>query len=161
MRKMTEDQSGYLHYTKPVFKKSKEVVKLNFRILHQILIIFLSVAVLATFSLPAFARDLTAKEKEVIKKAVQEKLSDPESARFKWLSVSDAESRKSTGITYCGIVNAKNRFGGYVGDTLYYGLLVRLHDNSSPSFQVLVLGDEDFMAYVASEMCKKKGYVLP
>lgn len=65
----------------------------------------------------AMARDtLTAKERETIEKAVKRELLDPESARFKWMRLPPGTSTKSSSITYCGLVNSKNSYGGYVGD---------------------------------------------
>ncbi len=48
--------------------------------------------------------------------AVRAVLADPESACFSRLFV----SRQSGLPVVCGMVNAKNRFGGYVGDRPFY-----------------------------------------
>ncbi len=54
-------------------------------------------------------RDLKDAEKTAISKAITDQLKDPESARFKWIKmVGDS-------IYYCGLVNAKNSYGGYTG----------------------------------------------
>jgi hypothetical protein len=48
--------------------------------------------------------------------AVKARLKDPESARFgeQWVGGKD-------GTVFCGKVNAKNGFGGYTGEELYFG----------------------------------------
>jgi hypothetical protein len=57
---------------------------------------------------PAVHR-ITAAEKAAIATAVANELRDPESARFRWLPNMSINGR------YCGLVNGKNGFGGYVG----------------------------------------------
>lgn len=51
---------------------------------------------------------------QVAKNAVKRLLNDPDSAKF-----SNIQPGKATG-DYCGFVNAKNRMGGYVGDTPFF-----------------------------------------
>lgn len=45
--------------------------------------------------------------------AVKAKLTDPDSAKFR-------DIRKIGDKSYCGWVNAKNSYGGYIGDQLFY-----------------------------------------
>ncbi|MEI9881283.1 hypothetical protein [Atlantibacter hermannii] len=56
------------------------------------------------------------------KQKIMESLRDPDSAIFKGVMFSpDNENSKSKLSGYiCGNVNAKNGFGGYQGDTLFY-----------------------------------------
>jgi hypothetical protein len=56
-------------------------------------------------------RPLTDDEKAVVKTAIETELNDPGSATYKW------EPVKTAGVPsrYCVEVNAKNRYGGYVG----------------------------------------------
>jgi hypothetical protein len=49
------------------------------------------------------------------KRRVQERLKDPESARFGNVWTPDT-------MVVCGYVNSKNSFGGYSGDELFYGM---------------------------------------
>jgi len=46
-------------------------------------------------------------------KAVRAVLSDPDSGKFR-------DIRKTGADSYCGWVNAKNAYGGYAGDQLFY-----------------------------------------
>lgn len=48
-----------------------------------------------------------------IKELIKNDLLDPESAIFKF-------QRQNDSNTYCGTVNSKNRFGGYVGDKRFF-----------------------------------------
>jgi hypothetical protein len=57
------------------------------------------------------ARQLDAREKDMIAGAVRTKLNEPDSARFKWYPFN--------GLHYCGEVNAKNGPGGYIGFDLF------------------------------------------
>lgn len=70
------------------------------------LILLMSSLVLA--AAPA-ERPLTPKEGALIKGSVEAKLLDPASAQFRLVPY-----RRGTNY-YCGLVNARNRFGGYVG----------------------------------------------
>lgn len=54
-------------------------------------------------------RQLTAQERALIQNTVVSELTDPDSAQFKMLPLAIASDQ------YCALVNAKNRFGGYVG----------------------------------------------
>lgn len=51
-----------------------------------------------------------------IESAIRARLKDPESARF---GVIFASQGKTGAIFACGVVNARNSFGGYTGDTPY------------------------------------------
>jgi len=59
------------------------------------------------------SRPLTAAERMGIESAVKESLNDPDSATFRHNPYRTGEK------IYCGRVNAKNRFGGYVGYHLF------------------------------------------
>ena len=63
--------------------------------------------------------------KELGEAAVRERLLDPSSAQFKWpyaykqRGYTPFMSKRIYGYVTCGIVNSRNRYGGYVGDTLF------------------------------------------
>lgn len=61
--------------------------------------------------------EATPEDKERTMAAVKEKLRDPESARFQNIYALQGSNGKRS---YCGFVNAKNAFGGYVGKTLFH-----------------------------------------
>lgn len=58
---------------------------------------------------PGPSRALTPAEQRLIQNSVREELLDPDSAKFRMGPLMLAAS------SYCGVVNSKNRMGGYVG----------------------------------------------
>ncbi|KAA1053792.1 hypothetical protein [Azospirillum argentinense] len=84
-----------------------------------------SVALAAALGSAAAARELTKEEKAAISKAIQEQLKDPESIRITWEPLHSDE-------TYCGTVNARNSFGGYVGDAPFIVTLKRIKGRMAP-----------------------------
>jgi hypothetical protein len=72
-------------------------------------------ALIAVLAMPSAAsaahasRPLTGSEKALVEHAVRAELLDPDSARFRHNLFRTSEDQ------YCGLVNAKNRMGGYIG----------------------------------------------
>lgn len=110
-------------------------------------------------------RPLTADETLVIKRSVEAKLLDPASAQFRL-----SPYRSGTNY-YCGLVNARNRFGGYAG---FRPFLARVGDDkkgpraeesiTSVAAVVLAHGDGEttaLWAQVVEETCAKNGYATP
>jgi hypothetical protein len=64
----------------------------------------------ASHAQPA-TRALTEAEKTVVRTAIGAELNDPDSAAYRWQDVKTVDLRPR----YCVEVNAKNRYGGYVG----------------------------------------------
>ncbi|MGE6320574.1 hypothetical protein ACQKEF_09885 [Pseudomonas oryzihabitans] len=64
---------------------------------------------------------------ELARKAVKEKLNDPDSAQFRNDRVTEAEPgvKAKGGFYVCGEVNAKNRMGGYTGFTQYVASIIK------------------------------------
>lgn len=58
-------------------------------------------------------RDLSPEERAVVANSVKTDLIDPTSVLFKWATFEGTAS--ASGMFYCGLFNAKNRMGGYVG----------------------------------------------
>ncbi len=69
-------------------------------------------AFFCSFNAYAGERALTKIERIAIERSVKERLKDPDSAKFKH---SKLVQTKKEGNIYCGLVNAKNSFGGYTG----------------------------------------------
>lgn len=105
----------------------------------------------------AYGRDLLEEEKLAIAKGVKMNLLDPESARFKWLPVT-----KEGAGWYCGLVNSKNRLGGYAGDAPYMVQLVWVDGRIKGAFPLTVgsANPEATATIVAVKMCTDKGYEL-
>ena len=104
---------------------------------------------------PVLARDLLNVEKTIIEKTVKGELLDPESARFKWVPL------PSIGVdAYCGLVNSKNRFGGYAGDAPYIVFVIWKNQTIVLAAPLRIgSNDPDSPASIgALTMCKKHGY---
>ncbi len=66
-------------------------------------------------------RRLGQDEQAALTKVFAPSFKDPDAARFKWMPVILAERG---GITdYCGLVNGKNSYGGYIGYGRFYAQL--------------------------------------
>lgn len=105
----------------------------------------------------AIARDkLSQEEKLMIMKAVKKELIDPESARFKWVKLVNSVDTKSDVMvkSYCGLVNSKNSYGGYVGDRPYSVTLGWSKGKMDKDIYVLMNSDPE-ITYL---LCAKKGY---
>lgn len=98
--------------------------------------------------------ELNSNEKEMISAAIRDKLTDPESARFKWVPHIDERKEKISisvsSSVYCGIVNSKNRLGGYAGDTPY-AVFLAWSGGTLKAVGVLGIGD-------VLHTCNEAGY---
>lgn len=96
-------------------------------------------------------RQLSKVEKNAIESSIRDRLKDPESARFKHsLFISNGNGE------YCGLVNSKNSYGGYVGDSPYLVMLVG--KGSSVNSAVISFGSEDREQVATIQICKEIGY---
>lgn len=84
---------------------------------------------------------------------VASKLKDPASARF--AGISAGVSRNGI-TTVCGLVNARNGFGAYGGDTPFTGFLLETRDGK-PSFLMIALGDSDAVRAAVTTTCADAG----
>jgi hypothetical protein len=113
----------------------------------------ISALVCALFAGPASAKDFNASQKRAIEKAIKEKLIDPESARFKFPEIATTD-------VYCGLVNSKNRMGGYTGDAVFQ-VLVTPQGKSGTFVYVFGIGDADpesSTSAILLKTCSDKGY---
>jgi hypothetical protein len=81
-----------------------------------------------TASTPVFqTRPLSVAEKATLQKSLAQTLKDPDAAQFKWMPaiVPGPKALPDALIGYCGLVNGKNSFGGYVGFKRFYAELIR------------------------------------
>lgn len=77
----------------------------------------------------------------IIKAAIAENLKDPESARFRNIERVDKPDASIDGI-YCGEVNAKNSYGGYIGYL---------------PFMIAILGGQPFVMAQAGDSDEAEG----
>ncbi|MCF6113884.1 hypothetical protein [Mesorhizobium muleiense] len=101
---------------------------------------------------------LNAAEKTAVEKGVRASLKDPASAVFGNMVASD----QGGGIkNVCGIVNAKNSFGGYTGDTAYFGVLGSMdaQGKTIATFRMTTMGSDNNSAAVVKTMCQHYGVI--
>lgn len=98
-------------------------------------------------------RALSDVEKNVIQESVRGKLKDPDSAKFSMPQVNENGAPN----VYCGLVNAKNSYGGYTGFTPFMATLVRTNGEVKGSFAMLPSSSR-FGEMAMISMCKDKGY---
>lgn len=100
---------------------------------------------------PPFAPvTLTSAQKQAVEAGVKARLKDPTSPLFgRSRAVRDA-----TGVIYvCGLVNAKNSFGGYIGENLYMGTFI-----APTEFRMDMLSNGTSGAnYLVSASCESHG----
>lgn len=106
---------------------------------------------------PPDIRELKPAEKNVIEKVIREQLKDPESARFEWLPLVGKQPN-----AYCGLVNAKNSFGGYTGRAPY--LVFPVFQNGLITIAALVgMGDgnaNSSKTRAVLKQCRDHNYVF-
>lgn len=100
---------------------------------------------------------LNEKEIEIVKSGVRDSLKDPASALFRG-QFKAARGSKGT-IYVCGLVNARNSFGGYVGDKPFIGILATAPGGKGASFTVADMGGTDTDTFVTAGMCKTYGVI--
>ncbi len=102
-------------------------------------------------------RELGQSEKAIIAHAVSMTLKDPDAAKFLWVPIIGA----SGSAAYCGVVNGKNSYGGYIG---YHPFLVRvtpdaLQPVTAASLIVLSSGPDEYGMDPTAGSCSHFGYV--
>lgn len=101
--------------------------------------------------------NLSDHEGAIVEEAVRDGLKDPESARFDKV---EATSSEENGVVVCGLVNAKNSFGGYEGKSPFMGMLV--NDRAGKTvFIVLTSGSSKAAIQVTSAACARNEITLP
>lgn len=96
---------------------------------------------------------LSAAQTAAVYDGVKVALKDPDSARFGGAF----GARSSSGlVSVCGMVNARNSFGGYVGNTGFYGVLIE-GSNGRAVFTLMKLADTEVNASVVLTMCRDTG----
>lgn len=100
-------------------------------------------------------RDLTPAEKATLGRALAKGLKDPDSARWQWLRFPRAP--KSPSVTYCGMVNAKNSYGGYTGSAPFMGEIIV--KDGKPVGGILGMAGSDKIANdIIHNECRKHGW---
>jgi hypothetical protein len=103
-------------------------------------------------------RPLTNPEKILLEDTVKSKLKDADSAKFKWLPFISMPLP-----VYCGLVNAKNSFGGYTGYVPYLAATLQAKDKKIHSAVVIAIGNADPDSpetMAVTQKCLEYGYVF-
>lgn len=65
--------------------------------------------------------------RQMVEASVRSQLVDPDSAKFKWpygfMQGVWRTPKKYEGLITCGIVNARNRMGGFAGDSMFAAVI--------------------------------------
>lgn len=115
------------------------------------------VGLLALLIAPVLARNLDATEKRLIADAVTKDFKDPPAAQFRWLPVTGFDKQDFQSQTYCGMVNGKNSYGGYIGFVPFAVFLV------AKNGKVIVVGplgvgsQDSAQASIILKTCLDKG----
>ncbi|MER9833399.1 hypothetical protein NKJ28_00280 [Mesorhizobium sp. M0145] len=123
----------------------------------------LLVAILAATS-PALAfepHSVNQAQEKAIQDGVKESLKDPDSAKFKGLlAIKQVEGADIA----CGLVNAKNSFGGYGGFTPFHGLLLTYKSKAGQTagygFFTVTIGGGTISAQSVYDWCVRDGINL-
>jgi hypothetical protein len=99
------------------------------------------------------ARNATEAEIAAIRTALVKELVDPESAQFR-----DVKVAADKAVTVCGLVNAKNRAGGYVGYHRFIGFL-RIAEGKPPTASIVGIDGPTRPGSVAEGMCRDRGLI--
>jgi hypothetical protein len=97
--------------------------------------------------------EITPAMRSAIERGVAEALKDPESARFGRMAASKRPAESSP--TVCGYVNARNSFGGYVGNRPFLGTLIS--GNGKAAFILVGMGNSDTEISAVFSTCASYG----
>ncbi|ESY88350.1 hypothetical protein X739_00755 [Mesorhizobium sp. LNHC220B00] len=96
---------------------------------------------------------MPAGDAEVVKRYVTESLKDPGSATFGSVSASITDRGV---VTVCGMVNSKNSYGGYAGQTPFIGILAT-NTSGQRVFGVVGMGGTDDQSTSVLSLCQRNG----
>lgn len=101
-------------------------------------------------------RDLTPPEKAILAKGFAAGLKDPDSAKFQWTRIPKALPVGGT-LDYCGLVNAKNSYGGYIGAQPFLGI-IQVTKGKIVAASIGAVGESTPMYRdIVPKMCRDKG----
>lgn len=104
----------------------------------------LVVCAAASAQAPTWARaEVSQEEVGRVEAVVSRSLKDPESARFRGIFKLESSTG---GEAYCGMVNARNSYGGYTGETMFY---------LNQDMDVLEMADTRTGAIIVPAACNK------
>lgn len=101
-------------------------------------------------------RELTPIEKASLTAALAQTLKDPGSAQFKWVPVIMLE--REGVFDYCGLVNGRNAYGGYVGFQKFYAQLFKNDKGLFTRGLIRIIASDEVGAMATDGLCEKHGY---
>jgi len=99
---------------------------------------------------------LPASDADVVKRFVAESLKDPGSATFGKITASISDRGV---VSVCGMVNARNSYGGYAGQTPFMGVLAT-NTSGQRVFGVSGMGSTDIQSKSVLMVCQSEGIIL-
>lgn len=109
----------------------------------------LTAALLVSTAVQAAPTDTMRSQHAQAHKIIRSQLVDPDSAKF----IEDSYVVQENTVSICGVVNARNRMGGYAGPQLYY---VAFDSDGKPVAADIV---PQFNSYDRIEVIRAKGVV--
>jgi len=104
-------------------------------------------------------RDLTPAEKALLATGLKSKLKDPDSAQFKWTKITRSAGAEGR-VYYCGMVNAKNGYGGYTGFGPFWAWVYASPRGELLRAEMIGTGSDELANKVIGEECGKRGIVV-
>lgn len=100
---------------------------------------------------------LSASDIATIEQGVRKNLKDPNSAMFGQMKGAKDETGM---VQICGYVNAKNSFGGYTGDAIFFGALADTKSGSKAFIPIGSISTSATDVQVKRIMCAKAGIAI-
>jgi hypothetical protein len=108
-----------------------------------------------TYTVP---RPLTAAEKKIVQTGLSSSLKDPDSIQIHWTPYRASEAADDA-VDYCGTLNAKNSFGGYIGFKPFFAN-VMTKQNKIQTAVLIGTSDKDYGRFIEDPvitLCKQNG----
>ncbi|MCM2441059.1 hypothetical protein HGO34_15165 [Agrobacterium vitis] len=106
---------------------------------------------------PVLRYQLSDSEEALVEQTVRDGFKDPESARFDEVAATQSQDG---GVVVCGLVNARNSFGGYAGRSPFMGMLTK-NKVGETVFLVLTSGSSKAAVEVTRRACMRNDILLP
>jgi hypothetical protein len=104
-------------------------------------------------------RELSPVEKTLLATGLKSKLKDPDSAQFKWTKITRSAGAEGR-VYYCGMVNAKNGYGGYTGFGPFWAWVYASPRGELLRAEMIGTGSDELANKVIGEECGKRGIVV-
>ncbi|MUT22901.1 hypothetical protein GNX14_17100 [Mesorhizobium japonicum] len=120
-------------------------------------LVFTASVALASAAVAQEAYELNDIKLAAIQRAVSLQLKDPDSAKFGPVKAVPFPGVQEGVILVCGLVNAKNGFGGYAGEAPFVGVLATYRQSGQAEFIVREIGGAETDSASIISYCKSQG----